>query len=1423
MKSKFLLTVFILFFFPHLHGQQINIKLDPLSEREGLNATYISSIMQDHLGFIWIGSVGIYKYDGYSLTHHLDLPGCKNCPPIANYYIKKIMEDDIGLIWILTMNGIKIYDPEKERTVLIASSKISDDYNWSYVYANDIIKDSHGNIWAPAYNGLVKVSYNSRIKKPVTRDMIFNNCPDSIFIIEYLSISPDIQSDKNKVLSLYEDIWGDIWIGSMDGLYLLKNGSGTFLRIDSGENNETRLTGGAVYDILQDDENTFWIAASKGLSRITNVKNALHNKSHIEISSLVFSGYMEGTGEVVSLLKDRQNNLLIGTSRDLYRMHINDLTAGGITFEPIYQIATDSHAYLYGKDFRAIMQDKSGVLFMGQNYSGVMKSSLGKSVFASYVGLVKNNFSSDETKSIIEDQHGNIWIGNTSGLYKISASDHKVAGFDQGLAKKEVSCIIQTDHDILMLGLNKGIMTFNILTGKFEDPINPAVSQAADNLRKIQVYSLLKDGNRVYISSACGIFVYNCKNRKVLQTTINNDDSITDKTNRFRSLLKSNDGDMWTASDRKGICRINYNEENGTLSLIPFVSSDLSVFNILDCANVALHQDKNGILWLGNGHLQRINLKTGEIRTLKLSDNIDFAGVASILEDDHENLWLGTGFGLCRFNLKTEKSVFFSDEDGLPFLNHKILSAFENSKGLMYFGGEGGFYSFHPDSIKMNNTIPPIVITDFRLFNKSVKIDSSKKAILTRNISYTSSIELQYDQNDLSFEFAALDYNQPLKNKYAYKLEGYQNTWNETDAKNHVAAFTNLDPGVYTFRVKGSNNDGIWNEQGASLKIIIHPPWYTTPLAWVSYALFFILALTAFIRWRIWKLKKEKTELENLVYTRTKQVERQKSEIITQKDLLEIQNQKITELDQIRSRFFSNISHEFRTPLSLIQGPVEELLDNPRRNEKERGKLNIVYRNARRMLNLVNQLLDISRIDNTKMKLGVIESDVMKYLRAITAAFNSLAETKDISYRCNIPEEQRITWFDPDKCEKIVSNLLSNAFKFTPKGGRILFTADYGLNESQNSITLHFSVQDNGPGIPAESLEKIFDRFYQVEESIRKETGGTGIGLSLARDMARLMHGDITVTSEYGKGSIFSVEFPLGKEHLNPNEYNVLNDLPESVTVIPLPGEQYAGLPEKEEGLLHKKPILLLVEDNIDIRVQLADNFQSKYAIKHASDGVVGLKKATEILPDLIITDLMMPFMDGIEMCRRLKTDERTSHIPVIMLTAKVTVEDKIAGLQTGADDYVSKPFHLAELKARVDNLIEQRRRLRERFSREVNIQLSDITVTDIDEKFLIRAVALVEKHLHDEHFDLQNFREEMNMSSSTLFRKLQALTNQSPTEFIRTLRLKRAASLLSQNFGNVTQVSLEVGFNNLSYFNKSFKKLFGVSPTEYSNSKKVP
>jgi signal transduction histidine kinase/DNA-binding response OmpR family regulator/ligand-binding sensor domain-containing protein len=1360
--------------------QAPEINYERLSVRQGMPDNAINCIIQDRTGFIWIGgNNGIYRYDGYDFTIVKDFTGYRNSPSSKKVF--SIREDNLGLLWIMSDIGLTLYNPENGKTMLIYQILWNSSLQQSDL-SKSLLRDSHGNIWASNKTGLLKISYKKNFNVTTAGDSVFKYSVKDLFTIETLQVSENKYGPENNVLSLYEDHQENIWAGCMEGIFMMKKGSQTFTRLDSQTKKKFTEVFTSVRDILQFNENTFGIISHNDLYLLENVKSVIdsnHNQSLLHFTRKKFKDGQSAVG----LSVDHQKNYLVSTTDNLYKIKSDDKN-GRILFEPF-------------------------------NFN--------HSQFTSYKSLATYNFNDDDIDLIYKDTQGNLWISTFNGkFYKIQPDKKKVIHYELTTPNDRIVSMHEISPGFFMIGLNNGILEFNSVTGKFSDLITD--TKIANNLHFTGVADMLKNGDHFYFGTISGLFIYNILNKKLFQFTFNNNDSVIDYSNAILSIIKLKNGEILTSSCYHGINKINFDPRNGTISVTPVVSANLLKENgIIDIERHKLYEDKKGDLWIANySGLHRINLQNQEVKSYKLFENIDFPQACSIMEDEHNNLWIGTHYGLCRFNTETEKEKIFDSTDGLPISKHGFNSAYKDDKGLLYFGGIGGFYSFHPDSLKTNYSIPHVVITDFRLFNKSIKADTINGSILKKNISYTRIIELRYNQNDLSFQFSALDYSQPSKNQYVYKLDGYQKDWIETDATNRIATYTNLDPGTYTFRVKGSNNDGVWNEKGASLVIIISKPWWGTILAWIIYVIVIVGVTSAFIYRRLWKLKKEKQVLEYQVNERTKQIEEQKGRILIQRDKLEEQNQKITELDELKSRFFTNISHEFRTPLSLIQSPVEELLDDPRRNEKERRKLNLVQRNTQRLLNLVNQLLDISKIDGNKMKLELIEADVMKHLKFVAESFYSLAETKGIHYHLQLPKEELKTWFDPDKLDKIAINLLSNAFKFTPEGGVVTFNALYKINDDPKFFQiLEFSVADTGAGIPTESLEKVFDRFYQVETSLKKEGGGTGIGLSLSRELAYLMHGDITINSKLCEGSTFYFRCPLGKNHLEESEFTLLNYSPESFTLIPgLNREMDKEVPEQNAKSPEKNPILLIVEDNRDIRMHLVDNLNVEYVIYEAIDGRSGLKKATELIPDLIITDLMMPGMDGIELCEKLKNDERTSHIPIIMLTAKVTLEDKISGLQTGADDYISKPFNLFELKVRVKNLIDLRKNLRERFSREITLDPMDISITSVDEKFLKRAIGLVEEHINEEKFDLSVFRKEMNMSRSTLFRKLQALTGQSPTEFIRTIRLKRAASLLKQNFGNVTQVSLEVGFNNLSYFNRTFKKLFGVSPVEYTKNK---
>ena len=526
-------------------------------------------------------------------------------------------------------------------------------------------------------------------------------------------------------------------------------------------------------------------------------------------------------------------------------------------------------------------------------------------------------------------------------------------------------------------------------------------------------------------------------------------------------------------------------------------------------------------------------------------------------------------------------------------------------------------------------------------------------------------------------------------------------------------------------------------------------------------------------------------------------------------------NKLLREMDELKTRLYSNITHELRTPLTLILGPLEEMLSSDSKKKPSRKQVKMMRKNADTLLNLVNQMLDLAKVDAKSLKLELSEADVVKFVRIRFAAFASLANQKKITYNYLYPDEKITGIFDANKLEKIINNLVSNAIKFTPKNGEV--SCEVSIPKSNR---FRLVVSDSGKGIPENELDKIFDRFHQVGGAENYNKIGTGIGLSLTKELVELMHGKIEVESEVGKGTVFTVIIPLGTAHLNKEEYTMVHqykteqekqdshEKKESETA-----EECPTTPAETDT---EQPVVLVVEDHAEIREFIEENIRDCYKVVQAENGKTGLEMATEHIPDLIVSDVLMPEMDGFELCEKIKTDQRTSHIPVILLTAKSGEKDKLQGLETGADAYVTKPFNMKELRIRIKNLIEQRKKLRERFKQNLNLEPKEIAVTSADEKFINRAMEIIEKYMGDSEFEVRQFQEEMFMSRMQLFRKIKALTNQTPGEFIRTIRLKRAAQLMDQNFGNIAQITFEVGFNNPSYFAKCFKDLYGKLPSEY-------
>ena len=667
---------------------------------------------------------------------------------------------------------------------------------------------------------------------------------------------------------------------------------------------------------------------------------------------------------------------------------------------------------------------------------------------------------------------------------------------------------------------------------------------------------------------------------------------------------------------------------------------------------------------------------------------------------------------------------------------------------------------------------------------------TNDRAFLMHTYNYMGELLLSNNQVDEAFPYLekafliANELNRPqnIKNVAFLLRNYYEKTGDYVKAINFQKIKEEAEIGLNQIETNRALFNYKFNEQKAVSDLMIEN---RTRLSYISIAAFLGSILLLFAFYRGYRHKKEANRL-------------------------------LTEMDELKNKLYSNITHELRTPLTLILGPLEQMLSSETEKTPSRKQVKMMRKNANSLLNLVNQMLDLSKIDAKNMKLELVEDDINKFLRTRFAAFASLAERKSITYNCSLLNEKNIRIFDAFKLEKIINNLLSNAIKFTPKNGEIGCYANF-----LHPNTLELIVRDNGKGIPKEELNLIFDRFHQVKNDDDISNVGTGIGLSLTYELVELMHGKIEVKSEVGNGTEFKVILPLGTEHLVGDEFQMTQNL-NSKNNAKMDFEVDGDSPEERETLQksdkekQKLPHVLVVEDNNDIRNFIAENLSDCFNVVQAKNGKAGLKRAISVIPDLVITDIVMPKMNGIELCNQLKSDEKTSHVPIIILTGKSSFDERLEGLETGADAYLTKPFHIKELRLQARKLIEQRQKLRERFTRDLRLEPKDIAVTSVDEKFIARAMEIIEKNIGNSEFEVRQFQEEMFMSRMQLFRKIKALTNQTPGEFIRTIRLKRAASLIKQNFGNIAQITFEVGFNNPSYFAKCFKDLFGELPSDY-------
>jgi signal transduction histidine kinase/ligand-binding sensor domain-containing protein/DNA-binding response OmpR family regulator len=1347
------------------YAQPDRYRFSKIDANDGLSHNQVKSFFKDSQGFLWIGTIsGLNRFDGYNLRIFRNDP--RSPTSIINDDINKMFEDPDGKMWISTWSGLDVYDPVTE-TFRYDPSEMINRLNLPDQNFSDIVKDGRENFWfVHQSEGIFQ--YNSRSGKTTS----FRHKQG-----DTTTISSDFVS------AIQPDPDGHLWVIHRDGTIDLLR-TDTYTVTYRNLSLRDQYNGVSMeYRFIVDPDNHLWIYiadTNRGIFHLDPSTNVIRHftktSSPLKLSSDIVRGVV------------LDNNNLIWIATDHGGVNVIHKKKKSITY--ILNSPNDERSIVQNS-INTIYRDNDGIIWAGTFKRGV--SYYHENIIR--FPLYRHNPSDlaslpfDDINAFAEDEKGNIWIGtNGGGLIYFNRSNHSFKQYihnpsdPNSLSNNVIVSLFYDQNRRLWIGTYFGGL--NIFDGnKFvrlrhnqRDP---------QSISDDSIWEIFEDtDNHIWIGTLTkGIDVLDENSKKIASYRIDTQPSI--HASYVTAFLEDQQGNIWIGT---GYGIEVFNKRTGSFK--HYLSETNNPNSLSNNSILFLFQDSRGLIWIGtHGGLNLYDPAKNNFRVFTVDDGLPHNSVITLAEDANKNLWLSTPNGISNFAIKYIASdsiggVFtnYDEFDGLQGKQFNENAMLKTWKGEMVFGGPNGFNIFHPTDISTNQKIPKIVITDLQVLNKSVKIgeEYNGRVVLDRSISLSKEITLKHHENVFSIEFAALSFYHPEKAIYRYKLEGFDREWTTTNASQRKVTYTNLDPGDYTFRVLASNNDGNWSDQGLDLQITVLPPFWRTRYALVGYVLLILAAL---------------------FLTRKLIQQRERMKFVIEQERQE--TQRMHELDLMKMKFFTNVSHEFRTPLTLILTPVEKLL-RVTGDPIQKKQFDLIYRNAKRLLNLVNQLLDFRKLEVQEIKFNPSEGDIIKFISETVFSFSDLSEKKDVRLNFSSTIERFETIFDQDKLEKIIFNLLSNAFKFTPEHGNIFVKVDMPASD-----LLELKVVDTGIGIPKDKLDYIFERFFQHDLPQSMVNQGSGIGLSITKEFVKAHGGTISVESEVGKGSVFTVTFPLKEIGQLHQEHHIEN-------------ETEIRLVETESGNGQSKlPSLLLVEDNEDFRFYLKDNLRLHYNILEAKDGKEGWAKVLSGLPDLVVSDIMMPEMNGLDLCKKIKHDVRVSHTPVILLTARTAEEQKLEGFESGADDYITKPFNFEILQSRIRNLIHQRELYQKELRQKIDVRASNVEITSLDEILIKKALKIVEERISDADFSVEDLSHELGMSRVHLYKKLHALTGKSPLEFIRTIRLQHAAQLLEKSQLTVSEVAYKVGFNNPKYFAKYFKEEFSVLPSAYSAGKR--
>lgn len=1347
-----------------------------LTTKNGMSANTVNVILQDHKGLIWLGtSDGLNKFNGTNFTSYIHNE--KDSTSLPANEVVSLMEDNNGKLWVgTTGGGLAYYDQQHDAFINYKGDRSvkKDDP----VTARAFYQDKNKNLWIGCYGGF-------RIIDP------------GLNKTDYIDISRRITNTVNTpvVLSFFEDRARRMWIGTNAGVLLYDRNTSKFTRFAHAENDPASLSGDEVRAIVQDALGRLFFGTNKGLNMLLPDEKGFRVFKHTDGQSASISSSI-----IYSVVKGPHDKLWIGTEEGL---NIFDLAT--FTSTSVKPDRRKSYS-LTNKSVRSIYFAKKGIVWLGTYQGGANKLDPNLALFnlKRSTPFDPQGLSSSVVTAFAEYKKGGIFVGTDggglhffdryTGLFKHYDIKSKV---DHSGNSLPIMALELDAQKTLWIGTyQSGLFAFNPASGTYKQYLADGTNHGPS---QNDIFFVRQDSRgMIWIgTNGRGVDVFDPHT----QTFVNyNNHPAQGKPalplNGFmRAVAEDKSGNIWLGSSGSGLAV--FHPANGSFTLYNKVNSQLSNDGVLSI----LH-DHLGNTWVGtnSGGINLFHPGSQKFTHLAETDGLANGVVYKIVEDEAGIIWLSTDKGISSINPKTKKIQNFSRPNGVQDSPFVLGSGMLASNGELFFGGQDGFNYFMPSALPDKSDIPPVLLTDLKVANNTVVPGANTP--LREQISSAKDIYLDYGQN-FSIGYVALNYTAPQQNQYAYKLSGFDRDWNKV-GREKTAYYTNIDPGDYVFQVQASNNDGLWNtSKSTAINIHVRPPLWRTPYAYLLYLLLIVGSLM-YIRHRGIQKIKNRLALEQEKINARKLIEQQRREA-----------EYIHELDMQKIKFLTNLSHEFRTPISLMLAPADKLLAT-QKDPAINSQVKMIRRNARRLLNLVNQLLDFRKMEEQELKLSLTQGDLIGFIKEAAESFHDLSDRKKIALSVASTAPYLSAQFDHDKIERIIFNLLSNAFKFTGAGGQVQLKMSVAHNDALHPLTLYITISDTGIGIDREVLPRIFDRFFMESRASSILNQGSGIGLSITREFVQLHGGEITVESQPGQGTTFNIKLPvIGATMPFADEikgHEELNDTAALAADAPL---------QAADAVINKMPVILLVEDNEEFRYHLRDSLQTYYQILEAKDGKEGWQKALAGHPQLIVSDIGMPHMNGIELSQKIKTDKRTNHIPVILLTASNAEEDQLKGLESGANDYLTKPFNFDILNTKIKNLLVYNRSLKDAYSKQIQVTGKEIQVESTDAKLLDTIVRYIDAKLNDPELSVEELSKHVGMSRGSLYHKLLELTELTPIEYIRSVKLERAAALLEKSDYNVAQIAYMTGFGTPSYFSRLFKSRYNVLPSEYITAKR--